>query len=144
MFFAFSPMFAFNLLHLGPLVELASTLSVALGEIFSVTALLLALNLLAKAVRFFVWFRDFVYMAGLWTGYVFKRVLPPIADAISLVLSNIDWQQVWSTFRQAFVITLSATLAAACVIRQWVLQLAIPEQVMRLPAMSNRRVRLSA
>ena len=102
-----------QLMHLGPVLELLTGASVALGEIFSITALLLALNLLAKAVRFIVWFKDFVYMAGLWTGYIFKRVLPPLADAISLLISSIDWEQVGQTLRTALVVTISFTIAAA-------------------------------
>ena len=106
-------------MHLGPVLELLTGASVALGEIFSITALLLALNLLAKAVRFIVWFKDFVYMAGLWTGYIFKRVLPPLADAISLLISSIDWEQVGQTLRTAFVVIVSFTIAAAQVSAQF-------------------------
>ena len=106
-----------------------------------VNAQVAAACVLAKAVRFIAWFTHVVYMSGLWTGYVFKRVIPPIADAISLALSHIDWDHVWATFRQAFVISVSASLAAFVVTRQWVLNLAIPEQVITLPRMSNRRIR---
>lgn len=79
--------------HFTALTELFTTASMAMGELFSITAILFLLNGLSKAIKV-------TFTLGLWTGWFYKAILTPAilwtADHISLINSYIDWQQVGS------------------------------------------------
>ena len=100
------------------LLAFASTAWLALGEIFSVGALLLALNFIASAVKR-------TYQAGRFVGRIWFCFIVPtlltVADAISWLSSQIDWQQVGADLAcylkalVAFVITVTTEAQPALV-----------------------------
>ena len=94
--------------HLHHLQTTITAVWMGFSELFTAAAMLWILNSVAKAIRI-------VYIAGLFTGFICKRYLIPAllwtADHISLVISKIDWAEVFTTFTRCAAVIISAVVA---------------------------------
>lgn len=102
-----------TLLHLATSLDAITawftTMSVALADVLSVSALLIALNFISNLIKN-------TYRAGYFVGRIYWTYIVPavlaVADFISWVNSFIDWEQVASDL-YAYSKIITATLIAA-------------------------------